>query len=68
MSIEDKSEIINNESTPVVLQNMDENEKELHLQAESDFKKKQFGCKSNYLTDFISKTIRKIKTLRGIMF
>ena len=54
MSIEDKSEIINNESTPVVLQNMDENEKELHLQAESDFKKKQFGCKSNYLTDFIS--------------
>jgi hypothetical protein len=48
MSIDDKSEIINNDSTTTttILQNMDEQEKELHLQAESDFKKKQFSCKN----------------------
>ncbi len=49
MSIDDKSEIINNDSTTAtttILQNMDEQEKELHLQAESDFKKKQFSCKN----------------------
>jgi hypothetical protein len=49
MSIDDKSEIINNDSTTTttttIFQNMDEQEKELHLQAESDFKKKQFSCK-----------------------
>ena len=44
MSIDDKSETLNNDST-TTLQNMDDHEKELHLQAESDFKKKQFSCK-----------------------
>lgn len=48
MSIDDKNEILNNDSTSTstILQSMDEYEKELHLQAESDFKKKQFSCMS----------------------